>query len=113
MANPYHVYRLSDCMERIGRRKEPILIQCCNQDCRPGTDVCAHHSSFEPLVDLPLSIILIHHRDLPNILMLHPGLRWGDAVLMLDGRVVRHWQCMPSRTELDTILAELSELQDK
>ncbi len=113
MARPYHVYRLSDCMERIGRCVGPILIAPCNQDCRPGASPCVHRHLFEALEDLPVPIISIHYRDLPDILMLHPGLRWGHSLLMYNGKAVRHWPSIPSRADLDAALAEIAAPQAK
>ena len=113
MARPYHVYRLSDCMERIGHGTGPILIVPCNQECRPGADQCAHKCQFDALEDLPLPIITIHYRDLPNILMLHPGLRWGHSLLLCNGQVIRHWPSIPSRADLDAALAEIADPQTR
>jgi len=107
MAEPFHVYRLSDCIERIYHSTEPILVFPCNEECQPGTDRCTHQCQFRPLVDLPVPIIAIHERDLPQILVLHRGAAWGHALLFYRGRVVQHWAQLPTRPELDAALAKL------
>lgn len=107
MAELVHVYRLSDCIERIYRSTGPVLVVPCNHDCHPGNDLCVHQCFLQPLADLPLPIIAIHERDLPQILILHPGASWNHALLFYGGRVARHWKQIPSRTEVDAALAEL------
>ncbi len=113
MARPFHVYRLSDCMQQIGHCVGPMLIVPCNQDCRPGADPCAHQCLFDAFADLQLPIMTIHYRDLPDILRLHPGMRWGHALLMLNGRTAHHWPRIPSREELDAALAKLEYQQSR
>jgi hypothetical protein len=103
-------------MDRICHAAEPVLVVPCNEHCQPGTDVCAHQCQFSPLLDLPLPIIAVHERDLPQVLILHRGATWGDALLFHRGRAVRHWKRIPTRPEVDAALANLngtSEPADK
>lgn len=108
MAQPVHVYRLSDCVEQIYSSSGPVLLFACNDDCRSeGRRDCIHKTGLAHLADLPLAIVAVARRDLQQIPLRHHEASWGQATLLRDGRVLQHWPRIPTPAEVGVALAAL------